>query len=70
MALNTAILAPFRIGGVVGLSGAAFESLLAKVEAPEIEADKKKNLPIFIYHGTSDPVIGFERADESYKKLI
>ena len=31
MSLNTAILAPFRLGGVVGLSGAAFESLLQKI---------------------------------------
>jgi hypothetical protein len=32
MALNTAILAPFRIGGVVGLSGAAFDHLIQAIK--------------------------------------
>ena len=71
MSLNTAILAPFRVGGVLGLSGAAFESLLQKVREDKEGRfeDKKKNLNLFIYHGMSDPTINYELADASYKQM-
>ena len=71
MALNVAILAPFRVGGVVGLSGAAFESLTQKIQDDKEGRfeDKKKNLPLFIYHGLNDPTIMYEHADVTYKKM-
>ncbi len=57
MALNSAILAPFKVGGVIGLSGAAFESLLATINSDKDGArfgEKKKSLSIFLYHGKAD----------------
>ncbi len=57
MALNSAILAPFKVGGVIGLSGAAFESLLATINSDKDGArfgEKKKSLYIFLYHGKAD----------------
>ena len=71
MSLNTAILAPFRVGGVVGLSGAAFESLLLKVKDDKEGRfeDKKKNLPLFLYHGMNDPPIMHDIADSTYKQM-
>ena len=71
MSINTAILAPFRVGGVVGLSGAAFESLLLKVKDDKEGRfeDKKKNLPLFLYHGMNDPTIMHHIADSTYKQM-
>jgi predicted esterase len=71
MSLNTAILAPFRVGGVVGLSGCAFESLIQKIKDGKDGQfeDKKKNLPLFIYHGHNDPTLMYELADTTYKQL-
>lgn len=64
MALNTAILAPFRLGGVIGLSGVAFESLISTINADKEGRfeDKKLNMPMFIYHGLSDEVILYDMA--------
>ena len=71
MSINTAILAPFRVGGVLGLSGAAFESLLKKMKEDKEGRfeDKKKNLSLFLYHGMSDPTLNYELADASYKQM-
>ena len=73
MALNSAILAPFNVGGVIGLSGAVFESLLATINSDKentIFREKKKNLSVFLYHGKADPVITYPHAKESYDLLI
>lgn len=73
MALNSAILAPFTVGGVIGLSGAAFESLLATINSDKDNSrfgEKKKNLSIFVYHGKADEVITYPHAKESYDLLI
>ena len=73
MALNSTILAPFKVGGVIGLSGAVFESLLATINSDKDDSrfgDKKKNLSIFVYHGKADQVIPYPHAKESYDLLI
>ena len=71
MSLNIAILAPFRVGGVLGLSGAAFQTLLRKVKEDKEGRfeDKKKNLNFFLYHGMNDPTIMYDLADASYKQM-
>ena len=73
MALYSAILAPFQVGGVIGLSGAAFDSLLATINSDKDNTrfgEKKKSLSIFVYHGKADQVIAYPHAKESYDLLI
>ncbi len=71
MSLNTAILAPFRVGGVIGLSGAVFKSLIKTIQTDKEGRfnDKMQNLPMFIYHGKADEVILYEIAIQSYELL-
>jgi len=67
MAINSAILAPFKIGGVIALSGGVFPSLQKTINSDhERFADKKKSLPFFIYHGMRDQVVIYPHAKESY----
>ena len=70
MAINSAILAPFKIGGVIALSGGVFPSLQNTINADSDRfADKKKTLSIFIYHGMRDQVVTYPHAKESYDQL-
>jgi len=72
MSFNVALLAPERIGGVICLSGAVFTHLQSVIDSDKDGrfADKKENLPIFIYHGKEDQVILHSYAAETYKKLV
>ena len=62
MALNAAIMAKERIGGVIGLSGKVFVSLQTIIDEDTNDRfkDKKENLPIFLYHNKSDQVNNFD----------
>jgi len=59
MSINVALLSPYRVGGVIGLSGAVFPSLQSTIDNDKDGRfdDKKTNLPLFIYHGKEDQVI-------------
>ena len=69
MAINSAILCQQTIGGVVGLSGLVFPSLLKLIAEDQDGTfdDKKKNLRMFIYHGKDDDVIDYEKAAKTYE---
>ena len=71
MALNAALMAKERVGGVVGLSGEVFVSLQTLIDEDTDNGfkDKKENLPIFLYHGKADEVINYGYAAKSYEKL-
>ncbi len=66
MALMTALRHPERLAGVVGLSG--YLPLAAKTDAERHAANR--DTPIFLAHGTSDPVIPIARARQSRDALV
>lgn len=66
MALMTALRHPERLAGVVGLSG--YLPLAAKTDAERHAANRET--PIFLAHGTSDPVIPIARARQSRDALV
>lgn len=58
MALYSGLSFGQKLGGIFGLSGYLF---------PHTEI--KQKLPIFLYHGKSDPMIPYLWAQESYKPI-
>jgi len=65
MTLHTGIRAPFKLAGLMGLSGYLPLGDLARAEHHAANL----NTPIFLAHGTYDPVVAPERADVSRSKL-
>jgi phospholipase/carboxylesterase len=65
MTLHTGIRAPFKLAGLMGLSGYLPLGDLAAAEHHAANLDT----PIFLAHGTHDPVVAPERADISRAKL-
>ena len=65
MTLHTGIRAPFKLAGLMGLSGYLPLGDLAAAEHHAANLDT----PIFLAHGTHDPVVAPERADVSRAKL-
>lgn len=61
MALMTALRYPERLAGVVGLSGYV---PLAATTAAEVHA-ANADLPVFLAHGTRDPVVALARGTDS-----
>lgn len=65
MALETALCYPEKLGGIMGLSG----------YIPQLETfDSRRNpanqqTPIFLAHGTADPVVPVGRAHDAHKVL-
>ncbi len=65
MALETGLCYPEKLGGVIGLSG----------YIPQLEAfeDRRhaanQDTPVFLAHGSFDPVVPFSRAESALKKL-
>jgi phospholipase/carboxylesterase len=66
MTLMTGLRHDERLAGLVGLSG--YLPLAAKAEAERHPANR--DVPIFLAHGTEDPVIPIERARESRQALV
>jgi phospholipase/carboxylesterase len=66
MALMTGLRHRERLAGIVGLSG--YLPLAAKTAAERHEANRET--PIFLAHGTSDPVIPIGRAHQSRDALV
>ena len=65
MTLHTGIRAGFKLAGLMGLSGYLPLSDLAQTEHHAANLDT----PIFLAHGTYDPVVAPERAEASRVKL-
>lgn len=65
MALQTGLRHPARLAGIIGLSGYL---PLAAMAAEERHA-ANHDTPIFLAHGTLDPVVAFERAQASLEAL-
>ena len=65
MTLHTGIRVPFKLAGLMGLSGYLPLGDLAQAEHQSANLDT----PIFLAHGTYDPVVAPERADTSRAKL-
>jgi len=65
MTLHTGIRVPFKLAGLMGLSGYLPLGDLAQPEHHAANLDT----PIFLAHGTYDPVVAPERADVSRAKL-
>ncbi|MEI8402353.1 MAG: carboxylesterase [Alcaligenaceae bacterium] len=65
MTLHTGIRAPFKLAGLMGLSGYLPLGDLALAEHHSANLDT----PIFLAHGTHDPVVAPERAEVSRAKL-
>ncbi len=66
MTLMTGLRHDERLGGLVGLSG--YLPLAAKAEAERHPGNR--DVPIFLAHGTSDPIIPIARARASRDALI
>jgi phospholipase/carboxylesterase len=66
MTLMTGLRHDERLAGLVGLSG--YLPLAAKAEAERHVANR--DLPIFLAHGTVDPVISIDRARQSRDVLV
>ena len=65
MALQTGLRYPEKLAGIIGLSG--YLPLASTVEAERHAANH--DTPIFMAHGTMDPVVPFERAQASLEAL-
>jgi len=65
MALMTGLRHPQRLAGIVGLSG--YLPLAAATAAERSEANR--DLPVFLAHGTRDPVVPLARATASRDAL-
>lgn len=65
MALHTALRLPHRLAGVIALSG--YLPLADRFAAERHEANAAT--PIFMAHGTMDPVVVLARAEESHRAL-
>lgn len=65
MALHTALRLPHRLAGVIALSG--YLPLSDRFAAERHAANA--NTPIFMAHGTMDPVVVLARAEESHRVL-
>ena len=63
ISLTTFLLHTEKLGGVVGCSGA----LCADIDWKTVNADLKTDM--FIYHGTSDPMIPVDLAEQSYEVM-
>jgi phospholipase/carboxylesterase len=66
IALHTALRHPERLAGVIALST---YMVLADRLAEEASA-ANRDLPIFMAHGTADPVVRFEWGDSSRRSLV
>jgi phospholipase/carboxylesterase len=66
MTLMTGLRHDERLAGLVGLSG--YLPLAAKAQAERHAANR--DVPIFLGHGTDDPIIPIERARESRQALV
>ena len=65
MALQTGLRYPEKLAGIIGLSG--YLPLAAAAESERHAANQ--STPIFLAHGTMDPVVQFERAQASLELL-
>ena|SRR5690554_160213 len=65
MSLQTGLRYPEKLAGIIGLSG--YLPLAGAAEAERHEANK--STPIFLAHGTMDPVVQFERAQATLEAL-
>jgi phospholipase/carboxylesterase len=65
MTLHTGLRSPFKLAGLMGLSGYLPLIDMADSERQPANADT----PIFLAHGTHDPVVTLERAEASRVKL-
>jgi phospholipase/carboxylesterase len=66
MTLHTGLRAPAKLAGLMGLSG--YLPLLDMADQERNPANAKT--PIFLAHGTHDPVVALERAEASRAKLV
>ncbi len=65
MSLQTGLRHPEKLAGIIGLSGYLPLASLAPSERHEANA----NTPIFLAHGTMDPVVAYERAQATLQAL-
>lgn len=65
MTLHTGLRAPYKLAGLMGLSG--YLPLIDMAEQDRHSANT--NTPIFMAHGSFDPVVALERAQASHQKL-
>lgn len=65
MTLHTGLRAPFKLAGLMGLSG--YLPLIDLAQQDQHTANA--NTPIFLAHGTFDPVVALERAQASHHTL-
>ncbi len=65
MALQTGLRHPARLAGIIGLSGYLPLASMVPAERHPANADT----PIFLAHGSMDPVVPFERAQASLEAL-
>ena len=66
IALHTALRHPERLAGAIALS----TYLVLPDRLAEEAAAANRNLPIFMAHGTADPVVRFEWGDSSRRALV
>lgn len=65
MTLHTGLRAPYKLAGLMGLSG--YLPLIDMADTEHHSANT--NTPIFMAHGTHDPVVTLDRAEASHQKL-
>lgn len=66
MAYDLALSDPGRFAGLVALSSWLPEALDAAIPA----SDEQRNFPALVIHGTQDPMIPVERAQDSRRRLL
>ena len=65
MALQTALRYPQRLAGVMVLSA----YLLLAERIPGDASEANRDLPVFMAHGTHDPVVGYDKGERSRSHL-
>lgn len=66
MSLQTGIRLDQKLAGIIGLSG--YLPLASTATAERHEANN--STPVFLAHGTMDPVVSLDRGQATHKKLV
>ncbi|WP_426199434.1 alpha/beta hydrolase [Pseudomonas sp. DC3200b2] len=70
MSYEIALQAPASVGGIAILSGKLPAGLIDQVRTRADQADLLAKLPVFIGHGTADPVLDYQEATQARQALI
>lgn len=70
MSYEVALQAPDSVGGIAVLSGKLPAGLIEQLQSSTGQRNLPASLPVFIGHGTADPILGYQEATQAQETLI